>query len=377
MNRSVVLFSVFLAGAIGWGNPNSWVMSDFGVVPAYADDDDSNGAKGLPGGLTIGGPGLFDGQDGDTATVHTSESAKTLCLTMVGKKGTTEGTFDLGSPLQVVKGETTSICQDNVSTIEMTCIGKCKAQWRVDTVGTDGTDGAQGPAGPQGLPGLQGVAGPAGPQGVQGPQGFPGPQGNPGPAGAQGPQGPAGPAGPQGDAAKWLAGSGVPASNLGEVGDFYLDTDTGVVHEKTGATAWTPQDNLTGPEGPQGIQGVAGPAGPEGPQGPAGPIGPQGPQGPEGQGTTEAEIIAVVQGNARSFSEIGPFVAISPGQRSDVLVVPCPAGRVAVSAGFFGDFNSEFVVERLHIRSNKAEVVVKNVGSTVKRIQATAVCLLF
>ena len=84
---------------------------------------------------------------------------------------------------------------------------------------------------------------------------------------------------------QWKYGAGVPASNLGLVGDYYLDTATGNVYTKTNGTTWVlisnimgpqgvagavgPQGNtgstgLTGPQGLQGIQGVAGPAGPAG-----------------------------------------------------------------------------------------------------------------
>lgn len=36
-----------------------------------------------------------------------------------------------------------------------------------------------------------------------------------------------------------LNGSGAPAGGTGSVGDFYVDTDTGDLHEKTGASTWT------------------------------------------------------------------------------------------------------------------------------------------
>lgn len=57
-----------------------------------------------------------------------------------------------------------------------------------------------------------GQTGPAGPQGPQGIQGE---------AGPQGPQGETGPAGK--DGTSFLTGKGVPANDLGEVGDSYLD----------------------------------------------------------------------------------------------------------------------------------------------------------
>jgi hypothetical protein len=102
---------------------------------------------------------------------------------------------------------------------------------------------------------------------------------------------------------QWKYGAGVPASNLGLVGDYYLDTATGNVYNKTNSTTWVLITNITGPQGsagavgatgltgaagvagPQGIQGLTGPAGATGltgPQGPAGVAGAVGPQGPIG-----------------------------------------------------------------------------------------------
>ncbi|TFZ81701.1 collagen-like protein [Candidatus Macondimonas diazotrophica] len=75
-----------------------------------------------------------------------------------------------------------------------------------------------------------------GPQGIQGIQGI---QGDPGE-----------------DGSVWYTGTGAPASGLGVVGDFYLDSSNGDYYEKTGASTWTLQGNLTGP---QGIQGDPGP----------------------------------------------------------------------------------------------------------------------
>jgi hypothetical protein len=142
-----------------------------------------------------------------------------------------------------------------------------------------------------------------GPPGPQGPQGATGPQGPAGPQGAAGPQGPAGAAGSKwlsGSGAPsaglgadgdfyldtatgrayakasgtwtqqvdllnaWLTGSGAPAGALGDTGDYYLDTAAGDVYRKTGASTWTLQGNIRGPQGIQGIQGIQGPQGPTG-----------------------------------------------------------------------------------------------------------------
>src|SRR5690606_4015079 len=61
-----------------------------------------------------------------------------------------------------------------------------------------------------------------------------------------------------GQAVTWRSGNGAPAGSLGNVGDWYLDEQTGNVYEKTGASTWTLRSNIQGPEGPQGPQGPAG-----------------------------------------------------------------------------------------------------------------------
>jgi hypothetical protein len=95
-----------------------------------------------------------------------------------------------------------------------------------------------------------------------------GPQGDLGPPGPQGTQGPAGSAG-----ARWYSGTGAPSSGLGLIGDWYLNDANGDIYEKTGTTAWTLRDNLTGPQGIQGTQGIQGIQGVQGPQGPTGATG--------------------------------------------------------------------------------------------------------
>ena len=96
-------------------------------------------------------------------------------------------------------------------------------------------------------------------------------------------------------AEQWHAGTGVPATTLGAVGDFYLDNATGNVYEKTATTTWTLQTNImgpignTGPAGPTGATGSQGPPGLTGPTGNTGATGPAGPTGPQGsQGATGA-----------------------------------------------------------------------------------------
>ena len=79
----------------------------------------------------------------------------------------------------------------------------------------------------------------------------------------------------------WYSGSGVPDNQVGENGDFYIDTLNGVLYKKDLAY-WKPQMSIIGPRGPQGLIGPQGPEGPQGIQGLQGIQGPQGIQGEQG-----------------------------------------------------------------------------------------------
>jgi hypothetical protein len=81
---------------------------------------------------------------------------------------------------------------------------------------------------------------------------------------------------------QWKYGAGVPASNLGLVGDYYLDTATGNVYTKTNGTTWVLISNIMGPQGPAGAPGPQGPIGLTGTTGLTGAVGPQGPAGATG-----------------------------------------------------------------------------------------------
>jgi hypothetical protein len=128
----------------------------------------------------------------------------------------------------------------------------------------------KGPKGDTGATGNTGAQGPQGNTGAQGPQGVKGDTGN---TGAQG---------PTGQAEVWWSGAGVPPTGTGAIGDWYLNTSTDDVYEKTAASTWTLRCNIrgaTGSQGPQGIQGATGNTGSQGIQGPQGNTGSQGPAG--------------------------------------------------------------------------------------------------
>lgn len=86
-----------------------------------------------------------------------------------------------------------------------------------------------------------------------------------GPTGATGSQGPTGATGAAGS--KWYSGTGAPATGAYTVGDWYLNDANGDIYEKTGASAWTLRDNLTGPQGPTGSTGATGATGAAGSNG--------------------------------------------------------------------------------------------------------------
>lgn len=155
--------------------------------------------------------------------------------------------------------------------------------------GDIGLTGAKGDTGPQGIQGVKGDVGPQGIQGIKGDTGAVGPQGLKGDTGEQGIQGIQGPQGIKGmDGKTWYFSAVVPATSLGVIGDFHLNTVTWDVREKTTATVWTVRGNIKGAQGIQGIQGVkgdtgnTGATGSTGPQGIKGDTGSQGPQGIQG-----------------------------------------------------------------------------------------------
>ena len=116
-----------------------------------------------------------------------------------------------------------------------------------------------------------------------------------------------------------------PASGLGVMGDWALNTANGDVYEKTAAAAWTQRGNFKGPTGatgPKGNTGAQGPTGPEGPQGEQGVQGPQGIQGIQGPQGLQGEKgdPAIVNGKA-------------PNADGVITLTPADVGAVAASGG--------------------------------------------
>ena len=110
---------------------------------------------------------------------------------------------------------------------------------------------------------------------------------------------------------QWRYGTTVPASALGAMGDFYLNTTTGDVYYKSNATTWILTGNIKGPQGIAGAIGATGPAGAAGATGPAGPKGDTGATGPAGiKGDTGATGATGAKGDAGSGGAV-QFVNIN------------------------------------------------------------------
>ncbi len=138
---------------------------------------------------------------------------------------------------------------------------------------------------------------------------------------------------------QWKYGAGVPASNLGLVGDYYLDTATGNVYTKTTGNTWVLISNITGPQGSAGTagpQGVAGPTGPQGATGLTGPTGPQGLAGPAGAtgpiGLTGAQGATGPQGPVGATGPQG-----NPGTNGNTMLngMTAPLAATGVNGDYY------------------------------------------
>jgi len=69
------------------------------------------------------------------------------------------------------------------------------------------------------------------------------------------------------DGAKWLQGTANPANNAGAVGDWYLNTTSFELFEKTGTTTWTTRGTIKGAAGTPGAKGDDGAPGKDGKDG--------------------------------------------------------------------------------------------------------------
>jgi len=104
------------------------------------------------------------------------------------------------------------------------------------------------------------------------------------------------------------SGTGAPVAALGNIGDFYIDTQNNALYGPKTSTGWPgASTSLVGPQGEVGPQGQTGATGPRGPQGLMGKTGPQGPQGPTGLTGPEGPV-----GPAGIAGPQGPQGAMGP-----------------------------------------------------------------
>jgi hypothetical protein len=178
-----------------------------------------------------------------------------------------------------------------------------------------------------------------------------------GPTGATGSQGPQG---ATGQAEAWWSGAGAPASGTGAVGDWYLDTTTGDVHEKTGASTWTLRANIKGPTGATGSQGSTGSQGVAGTPGEKWYTGSGAPSGTTGivgdwyldsaNGDYYEKTGAsawTVRGNLK-----GPQGIQGPQGPSGVATTPTGKAHSAVAAWAAADSNSRYFTPALTVDFN-------------------------
>ena len=57
------------------------------------------------------------------------------------------------------------------------------------------------------------------------------------------------------DGAAWLQGVSDPTGGVGSIGDWYMNTTSFDIFEKTGASTWTSRGNLKGGTGDDGVDG--------------------------------------------------------------------------------------------------------------------------
>ena len=261
----------------GLGNWEFFASLDTATFKDGAKGD--TGAQGEQGIQGIAGATGLQGEKGDQGTTG-----------LPGPQGLTGS-----SGAQGIQGITGSIGAQGIKgdTGNTGAQGLTGPQGNVGVAGPQGIQGLKGDKGDIGNTGAQGVAGAAGAQGIQGtagvagavgPQGIQGLKGDTGDTGAQGTQGVAGSNGANGST--WMNGAGAPSVGLGAVGDYYINTVTYDVYNKTVPGWGSALMNIKGATGAQGTAGATGLQGLQGLQGPQGVAGNTGPAGPAGQDLT-------------------------------------------------------------------------------------------
>jgi hypothetical protein len=213
------------------------------------------GVKGDTGLTGATGPAGVKGDTGDTGATGPQGLKGDTGLT--GPAGA-EGAVGPQGPqgLKGDKGDTGATGPQGLQGIQGTQgykgdTGLAGPQGEQGLQGIKGDTGATGPQGLKGDTGATGATGPAGPQGLQGLTGEAGPQG---PIGLTGPEGPAGTNGINGTNGNTvLNGTSAPSSEIGSVGDIYVDTASNNIYGPKTTDGWGSGTSIVGPKGISGL----------------------------------------------------------------------------------------------------------------------------
>ena len=219
-------------------------------------------------------------------------------------------------------------------------IGATGAQGIQGVTGKTGATGSTGSTGTNGITGTTGATGATGSNGITGATGSAGTNGTTGPTGVAGSNGAAGATGATGSSTQWLSGNGNPGNGIGNVGDWYMRTNTGDVYQKTGTLTWTLEFNLNGATGSTGNNGAAGATGSTGAAGSNGSVGATG-----------------ATGAAGSNGAVGATGATGAAGPTNGWLL---TGNSNTGADFLGSTTNN----SLHIRTNNVErMVVDSLGN--------------
>jgi|JI10StandDraft_1071094.scaffolds.fasta_scaffold400823_2 hypothetical protein len=121
---------------------NGIALVAVGILAATSPAFAAPSASLATGGRTLAGPGKNTVAAGTTQTLYTHPAINTdVCTTVVnGSKAsllriTLVDDSANETLLEVAAGTTAALCEDNVTRMDLTCLGtsNCTAQWRIDT----------------------------------------------------------------------------------------------------------------------------------------------------------------------------------------------------------------------------------------------------
>ncbi len=117
-------------------------LAAIGILAAAGPALAATSASLATGGRTLAGPGKSTIATGTTQTLYTHPAIDTdVCTTVINGSKSSPLRITLVDDsanetfLDVAAGTTAALCEDNVTRMDVTCLGatNCSAQWRVDT----------------------------------------------------------------------------------------------------------------------------------------------------------------------------------------------------------------------------------------------------